>query len=204
MDIAPMSLPEDYDLRSPVIGVVDLISLDTTAGMVRLLLGDDGFFFDVNGNQWYGSKLISTSEIDFSVNGTAPAVELTLSFIQDPDAEDLVSAVKEYGVAAIKDRPARFYIQYLESTGEFFRPVFAPQLLTTRTMMNLDYSFEGPQVRRLTLTVEGPFNLRAKPVGGRYNTSDHSRRLGLPAGTINPSLEWMPNNTFDDQPLFGL
>lgn len=199
-----MSLPDDYDLRSPVISFVDLVALDTTAGIVRLLLGDDAFFYDVNGNQWLGSKLLSTSEIELSVNGTAPATELTFSYIQDPDEPDLIAAVKEYGVAAVKGRPARFYIQYLESTGEFFRPVFAPQLFTTRTMMNLDYVFNGPQIRGLTLTVEGPFNLRAKPVSGRYNTSDHSRRLGLPPGTINPSLEWMPNNTFDDQPLFGL
>lgn len=195
-----MSLPADYDLRSPVLAVVDLVALDTTAGMVRLLLNDDGLFRDVSGNLWYGSKLISASEIDFSINGTAPAIQLSLSFVQDPDAEDLIAAVQAYGVASVRNRPATFYMQYLESTGQFFKPVFAPQRLTTRTMMNLEYVFDGPQVRQIVLTVEGPFNLRSRPAGGRYNTDDHSRRVGAP----NPSLEFMPTNQFDEQPLFGL
>jgi hypothetical protein len=196
----PMSLPDEYDLSADVVALLDLVELDTTAGPVRLILNEDARFIDTLGREWLGSKLISVSEVEFSVNGTAPAVQLNFSFIQDPDSEDLIAAVKEYGVAAIKGRQANFYIQYIGSFKEFYKPVFAPQLLTRRVMTNLDYSFEGPQTRMLSLSVEGPFNLRAKPVGGRYNTADHSRRCGYD----NPSLEFMPNNNTDQQSLFGL
>lgn len=195
-----MSIPAEYDLSSDVIAILDLVELDTTEGMVRLILNEDARFTDTNGHEWLGSKLLSVSELEFSVNGTAPAVQLNFSFIQDPDAEDLTAAVKEYGVASVKGRAANFYIQYIGAFKEFYAPVFAPQLLTSRVMSNLDYSFDGPQKRSLTVTVEGPFNLRARPVGGRYNTADHSRRCGY----ANPSLEFMPTNNSDSQSLFGL
>lgn len=195
-----MSIPAGYDLRADVVGIIDLVALDTTAGVLRFVIGADGFFTDVNGDKWLGSKLISCSDIEFSINGTAPATELTFSFIQDPDTEDLIAAVKSYGVAAIKNRDATFYMQYLAAHREFYAPAFAPQALTTRPMMNLDYVYEGPQVRRISLTVEGPFSLRSKAVGGRYNTDDHSRRCGYD----NPSLEFMPTSAADDEPLFGL
>ncbi|MBD0416500.1 hypothetical protein [Oryzicola mucosus] len=191
---------DDTDFRAEVIGVIDLIELDTTEGICRFILGQDGWFKDVNGNIWVGSKLTACSEIEFSINGTAPGTELTFSFIQDPEEEDLIAQVKAMGVAAVQGRDARFYIQTLETTSEFFRPVAAPQLLTTRVMQNIGYAFEGPQIRRLSLTVEGAFNLRSKAVGGRYNTADHSRRCGHP----NPSLEFMPTNNSDEQSLFGL
>lgn len=195
-----MSLPASYDFRAEILGVVHLVALDTTEGVFRFIVGADGYFKDVNGDEWMGSKLISTSEIEMSVNGTAPGVELTLSFIQDPDEPDLISEIRALGSDIVKGRPARFYIQYIGQSSEFFRPIEPPQLITTRTMMNLGYSFEGPQIRKLSLAVEGAFNLRSKPVGGRYNTADHSRRVGY----ANPSLEFMPTNGFDEQSLFGL
>lgn len=196
-----MTLPSNYELSSQVIGLIDLVELDTTEGPLNFVIGEDARFTDVNGTVWLGSKLLSVSETEFSINGTAPALQLSFSFIQDPDSEDLIKIIKDFGgVDAIKGRLAKFYIQYIGEYKEIYAPVFAPQLLTQRVMYNLDYSFEGPQVRTLTVTVEGPFNLRARPLGGRYNTADHSRRVGSP----NPSLEFMPNNATDTQTLFGL
>lgn len=195
-----MSFPEEYDFSAENVGIIELVHLNTAIGPARFILNEDGFFRDTSGNVWTGSKLISVSEIEYSVNGSAPAIELSFSFIQDPDSEDLVQAVKDMGLAAVKGRDATFYIQYLSAFGEFFKPVFPPQKLTVRKMTNIGYSFDGPQIRGLSLTVEGPFNLRSRPLGLRYNTADHSRRVGHD----NPSLEFMPNNQFDDQPLFGL
>ena len=190
----------DPDFRADIVGLIELVELDTTEGVARFILNEDGFFTDANGNRWAGSKLITVSEVEYSVNGSAPAVELTFSFIQDPDADDLVSAVRAMGVGAVKGRAANFYIQYLGSFAEFYKPVFQPMKITSRTMINLGYGYDGPQIRSLSLTVEGPFNLRSKPIGARYNTADHSRRVGHD----NPSLEFMPYTTFDEQPLFGL
>lgn len=195
-----MTLPTEFDFQAEIVGVLDLVALDTTAGVLRFIVGEDGWFKDTSGNVWTGSKLISTSDMEISVNGTAPTMELGLSFVQDPDEEDLVAAVQGHGVAAIKNRDAVFSIQYLATTGQYFRPIYAPVVLTKRKMIGINYSFEGPQVRRLSVSVEGPFNLRAKMPGGRYNTVDHSRRVGAP----NPSLEFMPTNSFDEQSLFGL
>lgn len=195
-----MTLNPDYDFQADVIAVLDLVELDTTEGTVRLWIGEDGIFIDTSGNQWTGSKLLSVSEIEYSINGSAPAVTLGFSFIQDPDAEDLIAAVSELGVAAVKGRPARFYIQYLRSMNEFYKPFYAPDLITQRSMTNIDYIFDGPQIRGLSLTVEAAFNLRSKPVGSRYNTVDHSRRVGHD----NPSLEFMPTNNNDEEALFGL
>ncbi len=195
-----MSMPEEFDFRAETVGFIDLVELDTAIGVARFWVGEDGIFTDTNGDVWYGSKLISVSEVEYSIAGTAPSLELSFSFIQDPDQDDLVTAAREMGVAGIKGRPANFYIQYLSRVGELYAPIFAPQRTTSRRMSNLTYSFDGPQSRTLSLTVEGPFSLRSKPIGARYNTADHSRRLGYE----NPSLEFMPFQTFDEQPLFGL
>lgn len=195
-----MSFPAEYDFESDNVGLIELVELDTTEGICRFILNEDGFFTDMSGNVWMGSKLISASEIEYSINGSAPAVELSFSFIQDPDADDLVAAVRALGVDCVRGRDAKIYIQYMGAIKEFYAPIYAPQLLTTRKMLNLGYAFDGPQMRSLSLTIEGPFNLRSKPIGLRYNTADHSRRVGYE----NPSLEFMPNNTFDEQPLFGL
>lgn len=195
-----MTLNPEYDFRADVISVLDLVALDTTEGMVRLWLGEDGFFTDTDGNVWTGSKLLTMGEVEYSINGSAPTITLGFSFIQDPDSEDLVAAVSALGVAAVKGRPAYFYIQYLRSLNEFYKPFYAPDLITQRVMTNIDYVFDGPQIRGLSLTVEAAFNLRSKAPGGRYNTVDHSRRVG----SDNPSLEFMPTNGFDDEPLFGL
>lgn len=195
-----MSFPEEYDFAAENVGLIELVELDTTEGICRFILNEDGFFKDNSGNVWSGSKLITASEIEYSINGSAPAVELSFSFIQDPDADDLVAAVREMGVESVRGRDAKIYIQYLGAIKEFFAPIYPPQLLTTRKMLNIGYAFDGPQVRTLSLTLEGPFNLRSKPIGLRYTTTDHSRRLGYD----NPSLEFMPNNAFDEQPLFGL
>lgn len=196
-----MTLPSNYELNAEVVGVLDLVEIDTTEGVLNFVVGDDAKFTDVTGKIWYGSKLISVSETEFSINGTAPSVQLSFTFIQDPDTPDLIQIVKDLGgVSTVKGRLAKFYLQYIGEYKQIFAPVFAPQLLTQRVMYNLDYAFEGPQVRTLTLTVEGPFNLRSRPVGGRYNTADHSRRVG----SSNMSLEFMPNNASDTQTLFGL
>lgn len=184
-----------------IVGVIELLEMDTTEGTLRFLLHDDGRFQDINGNWWLGSKLMSVSEVDMSINGTAPAFEATFSFIQDPDEPDLIQNIENMGgVSVIKNRTARFYEQLIGRTDEFFKPVSEPELITQRKMLNLTTKFDGPQIRTLGVTMEGPFALRSKPTVGTYNTDDHSRLVG----SSNPSLEFMPKNSIDEQPFFGL
>jgi hypothetical protein len=192
----------DFDLEAEIVGKLDLLEIETSGGTLRFLAGDDGWFKDVNGNIWTGSKLMSISSIDHSVGGTAPDVTATFSYVQDPDAEDMFALIREHGGAdAVKGRKARLWYQHIGQHGEFYAPVAAPVLIFERVCQNLTFSFDGPQQRTVALSIEGPFNLRSRPVGGTYSTHDHARRLGVAA---NPSLEFMPGTTMDEQPLFGL
>lgn len=196
-----MSAPAEWDFTQEIVGYVELLAVDTTAGIYRFIIGADARLIDVNGNEWVGSQLISASEIEHSVNGSAPGAEYSFSFIQDPDEDDLIGAIRDMGgVDIVKGRDATMYMQYFATYNEMFKPVFAPYQITKRKMTALGYVFDGPQVRKLTLSVETSFNLRSKPIGARYTTADHSRRVG----SNNPSLEFMPYNAFDEQTLFGL
>jgi len=187
-------------LGEEVVARLVLIELDTKQGFVRLVLGEDGVFIDANGVEWIGSKLLNMTSIDFSIGGNAPGIELSLSYIFDPDRQDLVSAIKSYGVSAVNGRFCRIAYQWLSDIEGFFKPVASPFLLTKRKMRNLGYSYKGSQTRQVTLTIEGPFVLRSRPVSGRYTDADQKRRTD----SSDPSLEFMPNNATDAEPLFGL
>jgi hypothetical protein len=194
-----MSIPDTWDLSAEVVGLLLLAELDCDGVTVRFILNDEGFFTDTNGNQWMGSKLLSMSELAFPVNGEAPLTTLTFSYTFDADVTDVVSTARSEGAAAIKGRPARFYLQYIGQTGEMFAPVHAPLQISKRTMRSLEYMLDGPQSRALSVKIESPFEGRSKPVNGKYTDADQRRRF-----PGNPSLEFMPTNNSDDQQLFGL
>lgn len=197
-----MPFPTDFELDADIVGMITLAALDTSAGILRFGTGFEGTFIDKNGHAWLGSRLISTSSTEFSINGNAPALTLTFAWIQDPDAEDLVAIIRnEGGIAAIKGRPATFYMQYLTRQEDIFAPVHAPVQWFKREMLNLVYTLDGPQQRTVSVVCESDWRLRSKPLGGRYTVIDHARRLGVPN---NPSLEFMPTHELNNQPLFGL
>lgn len=199
-----MTIPVDHDFEADIVGVIALVELDCTDGVdsypLRFVLNDEASFTDNTGNLWWGSKLIAIDQLDFSIGGDAPTINVTLSYTVDPDVTDLIALVRQYGVQAVRYRPARFYLQYIASHGEMFAPVHDPVLLTTRRMMNLNYAIDGPKTRAVAVGIEGPFDLRSKPINGRYTDADHRRRTG----TNDPSLEFMPTNASDEESLFGL
>lgn len=195
-----MTIPTEVaqHLNDEAVGAMLLAHLDTTEGDVRLVFGEDGKFTDTNGNAWYGSKLLTIGDIEDSLNGKAPSWELTCSYTVDPDIGDLVEIVRSYGVDAIDGRPCRLYFQYFGKHEEMYAPIHAPILITRRIMRKLTYTIDGPQTRSVTVTCEGPYPLRSKPVNGRYTDGDQRRRTGG-----DPSLEFMPYQAWDDEPLFG-
>jgi hypothetical protein len=197
----PMTtVPDSWELGAEVVGGVVLAELDCDGATLRFIIGDEGWFDDVNGNRWVGSKMLSAEPIDFSTSGDAPSMKMTFSYIFDPDSDDLITLVREYGVAAVRNREARFYFQYFARYEELLKPVWEPRLLATRRMLSLNYVIEGPKSRAVSVLMEGPFDLRSKPVNGRYTGADHRRRTGLD----EPSLDLMPTNSFDEESLFGL
>lgn len=86
-----MKLPDSVDTTSPVFMGFDLVELDTPDGVFRFLLGTDGIFKDVNGVEWIGSTVLAASSLEASIDGRAPAGELTLTYFQDPEAPNLIS-----------------------------------------------------------------------------------------------------------------
>lgn len=196
-----MSIPEGVatELGAEAVGRFVLFDIDATEGHVRLLLGENGLFDDINGNRWYGSKLLSMGDVEIPRNGEAPSFQVQCSYTYDPDRDDLVSAVRQYGVSSVDGRPAILYFQYLGRHEEMFAPIWQPIRVATYTMRKLIYSFDGPQTRRLTLLCEGGNPLRGMPKSGRYTDADQQRRF-----TGDTSLEDMPKDGWDEQPLFGI
>lgn len=195
-----MSLPPAWDLDADIVGCLVLAKLDTAHGILRFILNEEGWFDDAEGNRWLGSKLFSISEVEFSIGGTAPLLDLSFSYTVDPDVDDLVSAVREYGVDAVRNRPATLYLQPLITMQDIYAATVPPVTIMTGKMMSLRYGFEGAQNRSVSVLIEGAMNLRARPPNGRYTDTDQRRRTGVD----DPSFEYMPNNAFDEQPLFGL
>jgi hypothetical protein len=199
-----MSIPASFALDAEIVGALILVELDCTDGVdsypLRFVLNDEASFTDTSGNLWWGAKLISIDQLDFSIGGDAPAINIRLSYTVDPYKTDLITLVRQYGSAAVRYREAKFYLQYIGQHEEIFAAVNAPVLLTTRRMMNLNYFIDGPKSRAVAVGIEGPFDLRSKPVNGRYTDADHKRCTG----TSDPSLEFMPTNNSDEQSLFGL
>lgn len=195
-----MNIPDEIAQRlsDEAVGAALMLELDTSEGFLRLYRGENGVFRDVNGTDWIGCTLLRMGEVKVSSNATAPTWEAQLSYVHDPDREDILSVIREFGVAAIDGRPCSLYFQYFGKLEEMFAPIWEPILFRTLTMRRLIYSYNGPQERSVTLVCEGPFPLRSKPLNGRYTDADQRRRH-----SGDPSLEFMPTHGFDDQPLFA-
>lgn len=191
--------PEGFDPRADVVGVLDLVSIDTPDGLVRLVLGGDGRFTDIDGHVWWGSTLVGATDLEMSIGGTAPSGSLTLAYFQDPDAGELISEVRALGRDYIDGREVTFWIQVLQTMEDLYAPQVAPIRLAVRRATGLRFDVQGAMQRAITLDFEGPFAGRNTARGWTYCTADHARLTGA----ANPSLEFMPTDTWQDQKLFG-
>jgi len=191
--------PSGFNPRGAAVGLVDLVSIDTADGLHRFILGGDGRFVDVDGHQWIGCQLIDVPDLDLSVQGSAPAGSLSLTFIPDPEDGDLVAQMRELGSAYIEGRQIAFWVQPIMSMAEFAAPVHPPQRWLTRFATSLAFDLSGALERRITLNFEGPSVGRNAAPMLQYTTGDHARLLGA----ANSSLRFMPTDTFQEQKLFG-
>lgn len=191
--------PAGFDYRAPTVALFELVNINTTEGDFGFLLGVDGTFTDTNGKVWHGSTLISAGAIDSALNGTAPAGEISLSYFQDPTQPDVITELQAQGIAYVKDRPVTFYVQPFSDLREMHAPIYPPLLHTTRKATSLTYSLSGAQDRKITLSFESIGDTRLTRRGTEYSVSGHEILIGAP----DPSLQYMPDNTFEEQPLFG-
>lgn len=191
--------PEGFDPRADVVLKLDLVLVDTPDGPFGFILGTDGLFVDVNGQQWWGSQLIKAGDLEFSLNGTAPSAELVMAFFQDPDAPNLVNQINALGASYVEGRELIYYEQYFNSHEELYAPVFPPMEVLRRRMRKIRTSAEGPQMRVVALSIEGPFASRRNARRRIYNSTDHSAEVGSP----NPSLDFIPRDANFKEKLWG-
>lgn len=190
--------PDWFDLRADVVFALNLVSVDTPDGVFGFMLGADGIFTDVNGMQWFGSQLISGSDDEYSIGGSAPSGRLTMSFFQDPGAPDVVAQIRELGSDYVAGRPLVQWVQPLRSQAEFYAPPVAPVPVMTRTMRQISYRLDEGQGRSIGLTYEGGFETRRQARRMVWNAVDHGRLIGAD----NPSLEFMPQIYDREEKLF--
>lgn len=191
--------PPEFDPSSEVIGLMDLVSIDTEDGLFRFILGVDGVFRDVDGHDWTGCQLFESSDLRASVQGEAPQGTLSMTFIPDPADGDLVAQIRTLGTDYIKDREVVFWVQPFNSPEELHAPVLAPLRWLTRRATHVAFDLTGALERRISLNIEGPFTGRNTAPGLQYTVADHARLIG----TANSSLRFMPTDTFQEQKLFG-
>jgi hypothetical protein len=185
--------------RAPIVAKLDLVNINTADGDFGFIAGLDGRFTDVNGKTWIGSSLIQASAQESALNGKAPSGEITMAYYQDPSMPDLAAQIRALGVQYIQDRPITFYVQAFGDVGEFYAPKTPPIQIYKRRMKSLSFSVEGDQLRRLTLSFESSWEDRRSAQRRIYNTVDHSAAVGA----LNPSLEFIPTNNFQEEKLFG-
>ena len=191
--------PEGYDPQGEILGALDLCEMDTPDGPMRFMIGADGIFTDVNGHKWYGTQLASVSALESALEGRAPEGSITLSYFQDPEADDLISEVKALGVDYIRGRAIRFFFQPIGSMAELFKPKHPPKQWMQRTMRSLRFSASGAQDRSISLGFEAWTEKRRGARRIVMNTEGHAKLTGAP----NPSLKYAPTTAFEEEKLFG-
>ncbi|MBT9387016.1 hypothetical protein KM176_24460 [Pseudooceanicola sp. CBS1P-1] len=191
--------PAGFDPRAPAARVLRLANLSTPDGDFGFIVGTEGRFTDVTGKAWVGSTLITAGDTEMSLNGTAPSGSVTLSFLQDPDAPDLVAQVRALGPDYVAGRAITFWIQPFTTLEEMYVPVFAPCLYATRVMRKISLTASGAQDRAISLSFEGPFEFRKGARRRIYNTTDHGQLLGA----ANPSLTYIPTDNRRDEKIWG-
>lgn len=191
--------PSGLDPRDEIVAMFHLVEITTTEGAARFMIGTDGVFTDASGNEWRGSQLFDASPLQIGLNGENPSGEVGFSYFQDPDAPDLIADLKSSGAALVNGQPIKFYVQPFAALADMHAPTIAPILFLTRTMRSLKFTRTGSTGRRIAVTFEGPWEQRTRTRRLQYTTEDHARLTG----SANPSLELMPQDTMQDEKLFG-
>ncbi|APE43418.1 hypothetical protein BOO69_08305 [Sulfitobacter alexandrii] len=191
--------PAGFDPRDDRVALLDLVEVDTPDGPGRFLIGVDGVFRDVDGNQWIGSQLVAVNGLKSAIDGIAPEGTATLSYFQDPEAANLIAQLRALGSDYIAGRKITFYVQPLQSMSEFYAPTLPPVQWMQRVMKNTAFAAQGALDRSISLTFEAWSEYRRSARRIAMNTEGHARLTGAP----NPSLEFAPTVDFQEEKLFG-
>lgn len=191
--------PKSYNPRDDAIAMLDLAEIETPDGQARFMIGTDGLFTDINGKVWHGSQMINVSSMQAAIGGAAPEGSISLSYFQDPDADNLIGKIRELGADYVAGRAIRFYFQTIRSQAEFVAPTIPPLLWSTRTMRTIKTTCKGAQDRSITLSFEAWTENRRVARRIIMNTEGHAKLIG----EANPSLSMIPTSDFEEENLFG-
>lgn len=198
MPIDPAALP-GFDLRAAVVAVLDLVDIETAEGAFGFLIGTEGRFVDVTGKVWVGSTVLEVSRLQSAIDGVAPGGAIGLRFFQDPEAPDVVAALRARGPDYLQGRAIRFLWQPLGSLAEFQAPRLPPQPWLRRTMRRVSYSATGAQDRAIRVDFESWAEDRRAARRLTLDPAGHARLIGAP----NPSLAFRPTDDLEEEKLFG-
>ena len=190
--------PLGFDPRADVVGLLQLVMVNTVDGDFRFMLGQDGVFTDSTGEQWWGSSLFDLPGMEMAMDGLAPSGSLGMSYFQDPESPDLSAQIADLGADYVKGRALRFFVQPLLTHACLYQPEVPPVQWMQRTMTAISFALNGPTERRIALHFEGVFAGRNIAPGRYYTTADHALMLGVE----NPTLSLMPQSLQQDEPLF--
>jgi hypothetical protein len=193
------AMPDGFDPRADVVGVLDLCNINTPDGDFGFMPGTDGKFTDVNGKEWLGSTILTISRLQSAIDGVAPSGSVGMSFFQDPDQPDLIAEIKRLGIEYVDGRPITFYWQPIRTPEEFYAPTTPPVQWLQRTMRTLSFRANGALDRSVTLGFESWSEDRKAARRIILNTDGHAKLIGA----ANPSLEFMPTVDFEEEKLFG-
>jgi hypothetical protein len=194
--------PPGFDPRDDVVGLLTLANINTPDGDFGFMLGVDGKFTDVTGKNWWGTVLVDSPDIEMSINGLAPAGQLSLSWFSDPTQigpeAGLIDDVKDLGTDYIRGRSLTFYVQPLTDTNQLWAPVIAPIRFAQVAMQSISFTLSGSFERSLSLSWEGAYVGRNTARGLYYTTTDHARLIGA----ANPSMTYAPMDGRQVEKLF--
>lgn len=194
--------PAGFDPRADVVGLLQLVNVNTPDGDFGFMLGIDGRFVDLNGKEWWGTVLVDSPEVEMSINGIAPSGQLTLAWFADPTQigpeATLINEIKELGADYIKGRSLTFYVQPFTDLSQIWAPVIAPIPFAEMEMQSIGFSKAGSFDRSISLTWEGAYKGRNSARGYYYTTTDHAKLIGA----ANPSLTYAPMDGRQLEKLF--
>lgn len=189
----------DWSPRDRVVGFLDLVNISTADGDYGFILGQDGKFTDVNGKVWWGSQALSVPKLQSAIHGVAPAGQLRFAWFQDPNGPDLITKMRTLGLPYIDGRTVSFWVQPLREMAELQAPVLAPHRHLSRIMRTLDIGARGAAGRFIEVGFVPWTEDRKSARRIAMNTEGHARLTG----SANPSLTFMPTESFEEELLFG-
>lgn len=158
-------------------------------GDPRRVWGGFGTLKTNDGNSWSGlGEFGSVSGLSAAIGTNAQSMTLTLSGVDS----DLVSLAAN-SAAKVKGQAAALYLQFFD---ENWKPLDNPYAIRTGLMDVMAYQANGPDKRTISLTVEGRWTARRRPIFGLYADRDQQMRfpgdLGLVqvAALVNKAIRW--------------